>query len=241
MNNLLLISILIIIGPIIGSLIGIVKKPSQRYLCGALGFAGGIMIAISLLELMPHALDISPLFIVIIGFIGGIFLMLVLDRLLPHIHPELARKERPSIRRTAMVLIIGIALHNLPEGLAISSGFSYIQKLGIILAIGIAIHNIPEAIATVVPLYAATKKRLSSFLVSSSTCVPELIGFLVGFLILKNLSLSTLGLMMALTAGVMFYIVGDELIPTSQRLVAGHTANIGLALGVIVVLLLGLL
>jgi len=241
MNNLVLVSILIIAGPLIGSLIGIAKKPSQRYLCGALGFAGGIMIAISLLELMPHALEISPLFIVIIGFAVGIFLMLILDKLLPHIHPELARKERPSIRRTAVVLLIGIALHNLPEGLAISSGFSYTQKLGIILAIGLAIHNIPETIATVVPLYATTKKRLSSFLVSFSTCVPELIGFLIGFLILKSLSLSTLGLMMALTAGVMFYIVGDELIPTSQRMVAGHSANIGLALGIIVVLLLGLL
>lgn len=241
MNNLVLISFLIVAGPIIGSLIGIIKKPSRRYLCGALGFAAGIMIAISFLELMPHALEISPIFIVIAGFVGGILLMLALDKLLPHIHPQLARKERPSIRRTAVVLAIGIALHNLPEGLAISSGFSYVQKLGIILAIGIAIHNIPEAIATVVPLYAATKKRLSSFLVSSSECVPELIGFLIGFLILKNLSSSILGLVMALTAGVMFYIVGDELIPTSQTLVTGHTASIGLALGVIVVLLLGLL
>lgn len=241
MNNLVLISFLIVAGPIIGSLIGIIKKPSQRYLCGALGFAAGIMIAISFLELMPHALEISPLFVVIIGFILGILLMLALDKLLPHIHPALARKEKPSIRRTAMVLMIGIALHNLPEGLAISSGFSYVQKLGIILAIGITIHNIPEAIATVVPLYAATKKRFHSFLVSSLTCIPELIGFLIGFLILKNLSLDVLGLMMALTAGVMFYIVGDELIPTSQRLVAGHAASIGLALGVIAVLLLGLL
>ena len=239
--SLWLILSLIIAGPLIGSLIGILKKPTPRLLSAYLGFAAGVMIAISFLELLPEALDLSPIIYIIVAFIIGFFGMMVVDDLVPHIHPGLGDKEKPSIKRTSFMLIIGIAIHNMPEGLAISTGFTSMEKLGLIIAIGIALHDIPEAIITSAPMYASTKKRLKSFLISFSTVIPTLVALFIGIFVFKFISDVLLGIIMALTAGVMFYIAGDELVPCAERQHHTHSANAGMALGVITVLLSSLI
>ncbi|MBL7054542.1 ZIP family metal transporter [Candidatus Woesearchaeota archaeon] len=235
--NILLIIALIIMGPIIGSLIGVIKKPTPKLLASYLGFAAGVMISISFLQLIPEALKLSSMIYVIIGFVAGFFIMMFFDDLIPHLHPGLCSKEKPSIKRTAFTLLIGIALHNLPEGLAISSGFASLEKLGFVIALSIALHNIPEGIVTAAPLYASTKKRLKSFLLSSSTAIPILFAFLIGTFLFRFIPDILLGIVMAFTAGVMFYISGDELLPCAERQKHTHSANMGMALGVIIVLL----
>ena len=235
--NIFLIISLIILGPLIGSLIGVMRKPTPRLLSSYLGFAAGVMIAISFLQLMPEALKLSPVIYVIIGFVMGFFIMMFFDDLVPHIHPGLCAKETPAIKRTAIMLLIGIALHNFPEGLAISSGFASMGRLGLAIAFGIALHNIPEGIVTAAPLYASTGKRLKSFLLSFSIMVPTLLAFFLGIFLFGFISNTLLGIIMAITAGIMFYISGDELIPCAERQKHTHSANIGMALGVIAVLL----
>lgn len=224
-------------GPLIGSLIGVMKKPTPRLLSSYLGFAAGVMIAISFLQLMPEALRLSSMIYVIIGFVIGFFIMMLIDDLIPHIHPGLSQKEKPSIKWTAYMLLIGIAIHNLPEGLAISSGFASMEKLGIAIALSVALHNIPEGIVTSAPLYASTRKRLKSFLLSFSTAIPILLAFFLGIFLFTFIPDTLLGIIMAITAGIMIYISGDELIPCAERQKHTHSANIGIALGVITVLL----
>jgi ZIP family zinc transporter len=235
--HILLIILLIIIGPLIGSLIGVLKKPSHRLLSSYLGFAAGVMIAISFLQLIPEALKLTPIVYVIIGFVVGFFTMMFVDDLVPHIHPGLCRQERPSIKKTALMLLIGIAIHNLPEGIAISSGFTSMEKIGLAIALGIAFHDIPEGIITSAPLYASTRKRLKSFLMSFSTVIPTLVTFFMGLFLFRLIPTALLGIAMSATAGIMFYISGDELIPCAERQKHTHSANIGMALGIIMVLL----
>ena len=55
----------------------------------------------------------------------------IVDRVLPHINPELLKKEKPSVKRSVVMLVIGMALHNIPEGLAIGVGFVLRPALGI--------------------------------------------------------------------------------------------------------------
>lgn len=110
----------------IGAFLGVLgQKPSNRMLAFSLGFAAGIMLLISLMEMLPAALDtegMSP----VLGygmFIIGLLGYFGLDRLLPHAHPQdLVQKRRlpipGSIKRTAILLTLGISLHNFPEGIA---------------------------------------------------------------------------------------------------------------------------
>jgi len=243
MNQALLIIVIIsVLGPIIGSLIGVLKKPSPRFMFNMLAFAGGVMLAISFLELIPESIELSSIGICLLGIIIGSGLMYGVDKAIPHIHPELCSQEQGHrLKKTALYLIIGIFLHNFPEGMAIAIGAVSGVKVSIVIALAIAVHNIPEGICTSAPYYHTTGKRLKSFLVSSSTAIPVLIGFLVANSLYQHISNNMIGLIVGATAGLMIYITADEIIPTSCCKLSNHTTIFSLILGVLFVILLGLL
>ena len=151
-KSLLFILVISILGPIIGSLIGVIKQPSKKFMFNMLSFAGGVMLSISFLELIPESIHLSSVFVSILGISLGALSMYGLDKLVPHIHPELCEQEQGcKLRKTATYLILGIFLHNLPEGMAIALGSVSGVKVGLVIALAIAIHNIPEGICTSAP------------------------------------------------------------------------------------------
>ena len=242
MNPILLIILISVSGPLIGSLIGILKKPSDRYMYNLLSFAAGVMIAVSFLELIPEAIAISSIWVCFVGIIIGSLVMFGLDRLIPHIHPGLCSQEQGhNLGKTATYLLWGIFLHNFPEGLAMGVGSVTGIKVSFIIAIAIAIHDIPEGICTSAPFFLVSKKRLKSFLISASTAIPTVVGFLVAYYFFPKLPTVFVGMLIAATAGVMIYISADELIPTSCAKMTDHTTIFSLIAGVISVVLLGLL
>jgi ZIP family zinc transporter len=242
MNLIVYVIVITLIGPLIGSLIGVMKKPSERFMFNMLSFAAGVMLAISFLELIPESLKLANTWIVVFGFIAGSLGMFLMDKAIPHIHPELCSQEPGKrLKKSAYYLLIGIFLHNFPEGIAIGIGGAINTKLTLTIALAIAIHDIPEAICTSAPYYYATKKRLKAFLLSLSTAVPTLIGFAISFFLFKDLPGNFLAIIIAATAGLMIYISADELIPTSCCKMTNHSTIFSLIAGVVFVLLLGLL
>lgn len=61
-------------------------------------------------------------------------------------------KDNNSLLKTGIIVSIGLAIHNFPEGLAIGSGFEASLKLGLSLAVAICLHDIPEGISMAVPM-----------------------------------------------------------------------------------------
>lgn len=231
-----------VIGPIIGSLIGVIKKPSEKFMYNMLAFAGGVMLSISFLELIPESIELSSIKVTAFGITLGAIFMYALDRLIPHIHPGLCSQEQGyKLQKTSIYLILGIFLHNFPEGMAIAIGTVTDYKMSFVVAIAIAVHNIPEGICTSAPYYHSTKKRLKSFLISSSTAIPILLGFIVTKLFFQNISNITVGFIIAATAGLMIYITADELIPSSCSKTTSHSTIFSLMAGILFVILLGLI
>ena len=134
---------------------------------------------------------------------------------------------------------MGIFLHNFPEGMAIAVGAVSDIKISIAVALAISIHNIPEGICTSAPFYHVTGNRLKSFLVSSSTAIPILAGYLLARYLFLHIPEEVIGLLIAATAGLMIYITADELIPTSCS-VNNHKTIFSLISGVVFVIFLGL-
>lgn len=240
MNTTLLIIIAIsVLGPVTGSLIGIIKKPSERFMHNMLAFAGGVMLAISFLDLIPESIHLSSGEICLLGIFLGSITMYGVDKLIPHIHPELCSQDQEhKLKRTALFIIMGIFLHNIPEGMAIAIGAVSTPKVGVTIALAIAIHNIPEGICTSAPYFYCTKKRLKSFLISSSTAIPILIGFLIANSVYAHISTSLVGLIVGATAGLMIYITSDEIIPNSCGKSEDHSTIFSLILGILLVILL---
>ena len=224
-----------------GSLIGLIKKPKEDILRGSLAFAASMMLGISFFQLIPESLRIASFSLVIISFFCGIVMFRIVDRILPHINPELLKKEKSSVKRSVAMLVIGMALHNIPEGLAIGVGFVLNPLLGVAIALGIAAQDVPENIATIVPLYGLTKKRMKSFVITTVTIMFELVGFIFGYYILKEASSNLLGASLAVAAGFMAYISIEELIPAAQIKENLKVSIISLILGILCVLLIILL
>ena len=239
MDPLVWIVIIAVSGPVIGSAIGILKMPTFGYICNMLCFAAGVMLTVSFLELIPESLAISSPRISVLGVVLGALAMYALDKIIPHIHPRLCAQEQGcNLERTSVYLILGMFLHNFPEGMAIAIGSVTGAKVSITIALAIAIHNIPEGICTSAPYYRSTGKRMQSFLLSASTAIPILIGYVIARHVFQQVSTQVVGLLISSTAGLMIYITADELIPHSC-VGTNHQTIFSLILGVVFVIVIG--
>lgn len=102
--------------------------------------------AVICFDLIPEALEIGTMTYVLMGIIIGIIAMIFCDLLVEKKFNNVNAKNANSLLKTGIIVSIGLAIHNFPEGLAIGSGFEASVKLGLGLAIAICLHDIPEGI-----------------------------------------------------------------------------------------------
>ena len=213
-----------------------------------MGFAGGVMLIVSFLDLFTEALELmSPLYATL-GFSIGAILMMIIDLTVPHIEggewePGIAD---PKLIKTGFIIALGISIHNLPEGIVVSAGYSHAEDLGLLLAIIICLHNIPEGIAMAAPLVAGGMSRKRAALMALFSGMTEPLGALLGAFALTYFGANgtVIGMGLAIAAGVMTYITVDELIPVAHEYCSvthKHYISTGLLTGMIFGQILSLL
>lgn len=222
-------------GTTLGGIIGITfKSTSKKFLSFILALASGLMMAIVCFELIPEALEITSIPNTMLGILIGIIVMIfcnvIVDKKL-----KIKTHNNGSINtmlKTGIIVSLGLAIHNFPEGLAIGSGMEASFKLGINLAIAICLHDIPEGISMAVPMKAGgmRKTRIITYVILSG--VTTGIGALVGALIGK-VSQAIIGICLSFAAGAMLYIVSGELTPEANNLYRGKLTALGNILGII--------
>lgn len=222
-------------GTTLGGVLGVLlKTKSNKFLGFILSLASGLMTAIVCFELVPEALEISGIYNVLLGIIFGIVCMICCDMLVENNfkNKNSVLKNKNSLLKTGIIVSIGLAIHNFPEGLAIGSGFEDSLKLGYSLAIAIALHDIPEGISMAIPMKNGgikTSKVIFYVVLSGVTT-----GFGAFFgAIIGTISQSIIAMCLAFAAGAMLYIVSGELIPESNKLYKGRMNAIGNIIGFI--------
>ena len=223
-------------GTTLGGIIGvIIKKNSNKFLSFILAFASGLMMSIICFDLIPEALGISSIINVIIGIIIGIIVMIFCDIIVQKKFNTNKRfeKNENTLLKTGIVVSIGLAIHNFPEGLAIGSGFEASMKLGLSLALAICLHDIPEGISMAVPMKNGGMKisKVIFYVVLSgiTTGIGAFFGAIVG-----SISQEVISICLSFAAGAMLYIVSGELIPESNQLYHGKMTAVGNMIGFII-------
>lgn len=216
------------------------RKPSGRFLNGALGFAAGVMLTASFTSLILPGIEQAGIWPVLIGMAIGAGGMDLGNRFIPHMHLEKGREGIETKRLQAVWLfILAITIHNMPEGLAVGVGFGsgdVGNALTLMLAIGI--QNIPEGLAVAV---SALNAGMGSYFYAS------LVGLRAG---LVEIPLALFGAWavqfarpilpyaMGFAAGAMLYVISDEIVPETHASGFERVATIGTMVGAMVMLYL---
>tara|TARA_B100001564_G_scaffold97135_1_gene79352 strand:+ start:373 stop:1221 length:849 start_codon:yes stop_codon:yes gene_type:complete len=236
------------------------NSTNRKFLDAALGFTGGVMIAASFWSLLSPAISavevqnelglttLPPFLPPAIGFFLGALFMYILDKSIPHLHIfgkiEEAEGPKSDLKKTSL-LVLAIAIHNIPEGLAVgvafgalaSAEYSSVFTLGsaVALGLGIGIQNFPEGFAVSMPLRRAGFSKLKSWKWGQLSAIVEPIFAVIGaaFVILVY---PILPYALAFAAGAMIFIVVEEVIPESHRGGNVDIATMGLIIGFIVMM-----
>jgi ZIP family zinc transporter len=229
-----LLSFLAGISTLVGGLIAFfIKKFKTSYLSLILGFSAGVMIFISFVEFLMISIKNIGFLYANIGFFLGIIAIYLLDLLIPHIYEEEKTVgDGRKLKKIGMLVALGIAIHNIPEGIAVSFSSISSIKLGILVAVAIALHNIPEGISVSAPIYYATKSKRKALWYSFLSGIVEPIGAILALLLLYPfINGFNLNFMFAVVAGIMVFISFDELLPTCFRYKKFHISILGLFIG----------
>ena len=207
-------------------LVFFMKENNKMLMDSLLSISGGIMLAASLFSLiipaieMSDSLNLSKLVVLPFGLLLGCLLIIAVDKVF---NSSNKRKENNSFRK-ALLLVLSITMHNIPEGLAIGVGFGSIiynlDNVTIItswmLAIGIAIQNFPEGAAISLPLYNEGIPKKKAFFLGQISGIVEPISSIIGALIVMKIKY-ILPYLLSFAAGAMIFVVITELVPESQN------------------------
>ncbi|KAJ0084858.1 hypothetical protein Patl1_29717 [Pistacia atlantica] len=222
----------------IGALFVILNEAPNLKMLGLLqmshmqGFAAGLMLSISFLDLAHNAINSIGFLKGNLWFFAGVIFFAIVANFIPE--PSLApgsdlksnkkfgddggkdimKKHRHQVLFSGIITAIGISLHNFPEGMAVFLGSMKGLRVGLNLALAIALHNIPEGVAVALPIYFATQSKWQAFKLATLSGFAEPLGVvIVAYLFPSSLSPEILEGLLGSVGGVMAFLTLHEMLP----------------------------
>ncbi len=214
------------------------RQVSPAMLAFTLALASGVMATVVATELVPTGLRLAgwPLF-VSAAAAGAVMLSLLRGAAAEW---QGAHDAGPSrLRLVGWFIATAIALHDIPEGMAIGAGDAVGQRLGVVIALAIALHNIPEGMSIAAPLAMARESRRRILAATIAIGLVTPLGTLVS-LAIGRLGAEWSAMVLALASGAMVYVVGRDTLPESLK-TGRAAALLGLLAGALLMMLLAAL
>lgn len=220
------------LGVAIGILLLYLFNIKNKRIIGMLfGATSGIMIAMICFDILPEALHTNQNTLVILGAGIGICLGLLLEDFTEVIQLKL-KSFNSKMMGTAFILLLGIGIHNIPEGFALGTVAVTSADTLLKFAFVICLHSIPEAIALAIPLKAANTNKKLLFSVPIILGSIMGVGAILGYL-LSQIASGFITTALGIAAGIILYIVCQELLPESRRIWNGRMTTVATILGIL--------
>ena len=230
----------------LGTIVIFVKnKRVEKIITASLAFASGVMLTVSITDLIPESLSLlntshssfTTILMTLSFIIIGIIISMLIDYYLPDQKINITSNNK-TLYKVGVISMLAIILHNIPEGIATFITRNSNLTLGISLTIAIALHNIPEGISISVPIYYSTGSKLTAIKYTLISALSEPLGAIIAFLFLAPFVTNTfLGILFAIIAGIMTHISLCELLPTSKKYQLPKLTSIFFLLGSIFMLI----
>lgn len=246
----LLTTLLLGVFIIIGALLAILVKKKEKVVDFSIGLALGVMVMLSILDLLPEIIEhlgLKRIYIFLVGSIVGYCLLRLLDKFIPdHDHEEKANLNKGELRENlihiGIVTSLALVLHNIVEGMAVYGTILSNAKLGLAVTIGIGFHNIPLGMVIAATFYQSNENIWKSITIITMVALSTFLGGLIMFFLnLNTINSLILGTLLSLTLGMIIYITIDELIPRIRESKSKKVCYVGMLVGLMILLVSTLL
>ena len=242
-NNLaLFITFLLGFFIIIGVIIAFFLKKQQKVLDFIFAFALSILTMLILVDLLGHTIEhlgIKHIYLFILFTCLGLLIFKIIDDFVPeHEDNKMTKKEeKKNIVHIGLLATIALIIHNFVEGMAIYLTSTNDINLGIMMALGVGLHNIPLGIIITTTLNSEEKIGKYIFCIISLFISSFLGGLLLYLLNISTVSDVVIGSLLALTIGMLLYIIIFELYPKVKKTKNKKITIIGLISGIVIALI----
>lgn len=199
---------------LLGTIVILFCKSSKKLTELSISMAFGVLLFLIFLELIPETLEkLDYLSLLFYGMIG-LLLLKGLDYFIPEHHHS---KDKHHISHIGFMAAIALLLHNLIEGMALYTALKTNLTLGLLIGIGVGLHNIPMGIIIGSTLKEANYSSFKIILISLGVSLSTFLGGLLAYFFQNVITDYVLGIMLAVTLGMLVYIVFFELLEHIQH------------------------
>jgi zinc transporter ZupT len=222
----------------------------HKQLCALISFAAGTLLGVTIFAILPESFGACPWWAVLLALITGYALFFFISKHVHHVCPACAASHFDAdatrhFSEIASALIVALAIHSTTDGLALGiqgeTAATGATRWSLFFAL--CIHKVPEGLALGSLLIGAGMQRAAVVGWVAAVEATTLLGGVIGYFFLTNISILWLGLIMAHVGGGFFYLAthavlgemlkhGKKLVLTSFTLGVALIAvlNIGLRL-----------
>ncbi len=177
-------------------------------------FAAGTMIVAALVGLLPEAIHSIGGLASLIVFTCSFLLFYVLEKLLiqfhHHVHSDHFESKK-TIRSSVPFIMIGDTIHNFIDGVAIAISYAVNPGLAVITTISTFLHEVPHEVGDFSILLKAGYSKLKVLVLNVLSALASLLGVvLVSYIVPSE---AVIGYLLALTAGIFFYLGIVDFLP----------------------------
>ena len=180
-----------------------------------LSFSAGVILATAFTHILPEAIELNEghaLTVVLFTLIG----YYIFEHLIA-IHTCRERSDDCEVHSMGFPTFIAIGLHSLLDGVVIGVGFEADIKVGIASAVAILLHRLPVGITVASLLMHTGYTKARVLLMGWVVAVAAGVGAMGAYFFVRDVSMTTLGILLAFSAGSFIYIGASDLLPETHK------------------------
>lgn len=216
---------------VVGGFVIFMKKDwSERAVHALMAISAGLLLAITLADLIPEVISqssSSPMYI--LASLAGIFL--IQQWIGPHDHHGHGHHHVGNSRNTARGLTVGMTIHTFFDGFSIIASFALDVKLGVAVLLAILLHKIPDGVTISSVIFSLSRDKKKAVGAAVIMGIATVAGGFAAWLLTGASSPGSgmLAIALSISAGIFLYIANVELLPevsaTKDRLMAWFVAG----------------